>query len=174
MTEEFTDSRDTFPFHADCYSWPQVAVASEDTEPVILNVHCLRDMNRKEFCLVGFIGMDREEQISNVIFLAKEIGAQVIAFKGVGFDDRTIGGLMSRMEEPLPRESPGQKVGLLRPDWPTRFQRRLLWEAMDMGRHGAFHETSLAHRMHASVDEVRRHLDLLSDLGLMECPEDDQ
>jgi hypothetical protein len=167
MTEEFFYSRDTFPFHADCYSWPQVAVVTEDMEFVILNVHCLPDMNRKEFCLIGFIGMGREEQISQVIFLAKEIGAEVIAFKGVGFDDQIIGGLMAHMEEPLPHECPGQKVGLLRPDWPTRFQRRVLREAMDMSRHGAFHETSLAYRMHAPVDEIRQHMQLLTDLGLL-------
>ena len=94
MTEEssFSYSRHTFPFHSDCYTWPQVAVVTEDMESVVLNVHCLRDMNRKEFCLIGFIAMGREEQISQAIFLAKEIGAEVIAFKGVGFDDQIIGG----------------------------------------------------------------------------------
>ncbi len=40
-------------------------------ESLVLNIHCLRDMNRREFSLVGFIGMDREEQISQAIFLAK-------------------------------------------------------------------------------------------------------
>ena len=170
MTEEssFSYSRDTFPFHHDCYTWPQVAVVTEDMESVVLNVHCLRDMNRREFFLVGFIGMDREEQISQVIFLAKEIGAEVIAFKGVGFDDQIIGGLMARLEEPLPHECPGQKVGILRPDWPTRFQLRVLREAQDMSRHGHFHETSLAYRMHAPVEEIRQHLELLADFGLME------
>ncbi len=68
----------------------------------------------------------------------------MIAFKGVGFDDQIIGGLMERLEEPLPHERPGQKVGILSPDWPTRFQLRLLREAQDMSRHGDFHETSLA------------------------------
>jgi hypothetical protein len=51
---------------------------------------------------------------------------------------------MANMHEPLPHECPGQKIGLLRTDWPTRFQRRVLREAMDMSRHGDFHETSLA------------------------------
>jgi hypothetical protein len=165
MTDDFSH---TFPFHADCYSWPQVAVVTEDMESVVLNVHCLRDTNRKEFSLVGFIGVDREEQIGRAIFLAKEIGAEVIMFKGVGFDDQIIGGLMARMEEPLPEECPGEKVGLLNPGWPTRFQYRVMREAMDMSRHGDFHEESLAFRMHAPVDEIRGHLQLLSDLGLME------
>ena len=111
----FTYDSRTFPFHSDCYQWPRVAVVTKDMESVVLNVHCLRDMNRKEFYLVGFIGMGREEQISQAIFLAKEIGAEVIAFKGVGFDDQIIGGLMAHMEEPLPDECPGQKVGILRP-----------------------------------------------------------
>jgi hypothetical protein len=169
MTDEFTYSYSphTFPFHPDCYTWREVAVVTKDWESVILNVHCLRDMNRREFSLLGFIGMDREEQISKTIFLAKEIDAEVIMFKGVGFTDEIIAGLMANMHEPLPHECPGQKIGLLRTDWPTRFQRRVLREAMDMSRHGDFHETSLAHRMRAPVDEIRGHLQLLSDLGLM-------
>ena len=170
MTEDFSFSysRDTFPFHSDCYTWPQAAVVTGDMESVILNVHCLRDTNRREFSLVGFIGMDREEQISQAIFLAKEIGAEVIMFKGVGFTDEIIAGLMANMHEPLPQECPGQKVGILRPDWPSRFQLRVLREAQDTSRHGDFHETSLAYRMHAPVEEIRQHLELLADLGLME------
>jgi len=72
------------------------------------------------------------------------------------------------MEEPLPHEYPGEKVGILRPDWPTSVQYRVMREARDMSRHGDFHETSLAYRMHAPVEEIRQHLELLADLGLME------
>lgn len=170
MTDDFSFSygRNTFPFHPDCYTWPQVAVVTEDMESVVLNIHCLGHTNRREFVLVGFIGMDREEQISQVIFLAKEIGAEVISFKGVGIDDHIIGGLMAHLKEPLPHESPGQKVGIFRPDWPTRFQLRVLREAKDMSRHGDFHETSLAYRMHAPFEEIRQHPELLADLGLIE------
>ena len=168
MTEEVSFSYDchTFPFHSDCYTWPRVAVYDEDGA-IELHVHCICDVKRKEFSLMGFIGADREDQISQVIFMAKEIGGEVIMFKGVGFTDEMIGILMARMVEPLPDEFSGHKVSLLRTDWPTRFQRRILREAMDMCRHGDFQETSLAYRMHASVEEIRKHLQLLTDLGLM-------
>jgi hypothetical protein len=152
----FSYSRATFPFHSGCYTWPQAAVVTEDMESVILNVHCLRNTNRREFALVGFVGIDREEQISQAIFLAEQIGAEVIMFKGVGLTDE---------------ERPGQKLSTLRPGWPTRLQLRVLREALDMSRHGDFHETSLAYRLHSPVEEIRQHLALLADLGLMEKAE---
>ena len=30
MAEEFSYSPNTFPFHSDCYIWPQVAVITEE------------------------------------------------------------------------------------------------------------------------------------------------
>jgi hypothetical protein len=169
MTEEFSYSPHTFPFHSDCYIWPQVAVITEDMESVILNVHCLCDVNRREFTLIGFIGMDREEQISQTIYLAKEIGAEVIAFKGVGFNDQIIGSLMAHMTEPLPEECPGQKVGFVTPGWPNKIQRRVLRKLLNAATPGeSFHEERLAKRLHMPVEEVRHHLQVLADLGLVE------
>ena len=34
--------------------------------------------------------------------------------------------LMAKMQEPLPQECPGQKLSILRPDWPTRSLKTLL------------------------------------------------
>ena len=166
MTEEFPAATTPSPFHSDCYILPRVAVFNED-EAAELNVHCIRDEKRREFWLLGFIGVDREEQISQAIYLAKEIGGEVIQFKGVGFNDQIIAELMARMTD-MPDERPGQQISLLDPGWPTRFQYRVMREAMDMSRHGDFHEESLAYRMHAPVEEIRKHLRLLADLGLME------
>jgi len=167
----FTYDSHTFPFHSDCYTWPRVAVYDEDgaTE---LNIHCIRDNARRRFILLGFIGIDREEQISQVIHMAQNIDAdaEVIMFKGVGLDDEIINTLMDRMFDGTTWEggSPDEKLSLMHTDWPTRFQYKILREAMDMSRHGDFHEESLAYRMRAPVDEIRGHLQQLSDLGLME------
>jgi hypothetical protein len=174
MTEEFSYSPDTFPFHSDCYTWPRVAVYDEDgaTE---LNIHCIRDNARRRFILLGFIGIDREEQISQVIHMAQNIDpdAEVIMFKGVGLDDEIINTLMDRMVDGTTWEdgSPDEKLSLMHTDWPTRFQYKILREAMDMRRHGDFHEESLAFRLHAPVEEIHQHLELLTDLGLMEAAE---
>jgi hypothetical protein len=161
---EFSYSPKTFPFHPDHYEWPKATVPDVDT---VLNIHCVRSVERRQFNLIGIIGADREDQIGQVIMQAQQANAEVIMFKGIGLSDEICNALMANMHEPLPHECPGQKIGLLRTDWPTRFQRRVLREAMDMSRHGDFHETSLAHRMRAPVDEIRGHLQLFSDLGLM-------
>src|SRR6188472_2970000 len=101
MTDEFSYSPHTFPFNPDHYRWPQVGVFYDDgaTE---LHIHCIRNHNGSEFVLMGFIDLDREEQISQVIHLAQHIDAEVIMFKGVGFNDAIIGGLMSHMVELQP------------------------------------------------------------------------
>ena len=44
--------------------------------------------------------------------------------------------------------------------------KKVLREAYDMCRHGDFHETSLAYRLKAPIEEVHQHLELLADLGL--------
>lgn len=167
---EFSYDHATFPYHPDCYTWPRLSVVTEDMTAAILNVHCLRDMNRKQFSLVGFIGANREDQITQVIFLAKQAGAEVIVFRGVGFTDEIIGGLMARMEEPLPDECPGEMVALVHVDWPNKIQRRILRELAKVTTHdgSSFHETRLAKRLHLPMDEVRHHLRVLADLGLVD------
>jgi hypothetical protein len=169
MDAEFSYGPETFPFHPDCYTWPQVAVVTEEMESVILSIHCLHNVECQQFSLIGFIGTDREDQISQTIFLAQQASAEVIVIKGVGFNDEIISTLMATMKEPLPEECPGEKLAMLITDWPTRFQRHVLREAVDMSRHGDFHEESLAYRMKAPVEEIRQHLELLADLGLMEA-----
>jgi hypothetical protein len=165
----FSCGPDTFPFHSDCYTWPQIAAITADLESVILNVHCLRNDALREFTLLGIINMEREEQITHAMYLAKETGAQVIMFKGVGLTEAIIGTLIARMEEPMPQQFPGQKIAMLRGACPSKFQRRMMREAHDIGRRqGRFHEETLATRMKTSVEEIRWHLELLADLGLME------
>jgi hypothetical protein len=162
---DFTYTANNFPFHPDCYEWPTVQAITTDGEAISLDVHCICDTKRQEFDLVGFLGHNREDQISEVIFLAKEMDAQVIMFKGVGFTDEILNALMANMQEPNPEEFPGQKISLVVPDWPSRFQYKVLREARDMCRHGDFHESSLAYRLNASVEEIHQHLELLSDPG---------
>jgi transcription initiation factor IIE alpha subunit len=43
----------------------------------------------------------------------------------------------------------------------------VLREAVDLGSRGDFHEEALAKRMHAPVEEIRKHLQLLADIGLV-------
>jgi len=76
-----------FPFHDDCYRWPRVAVFTDDGGAE-LNVHCLYHPTQKRFSLVGFIGVDREEQIGQVINLAEMVGAEVKLINGVRFHRR--------------------------------------------------------------------------------------
>ena len=167
---DFSYSPKTFPFHPDCYEWPQVT----GPDGTALNIHCIRDNARHDFILMGFIDVDRETQISAVIFMAQKFGgdAEVIAFKGVGLDDGMMNALTAnirRANEDLDMTDLGGRVGMLHVVWPTRFQHKVLREAEDMCRHGDFHETSLAYRLHASVEEIHHHLEVLCDLGLMEA-----
>ena len=85
-----------FPFHEDCYKWPRVAVFTED-EAAELNVHCLYHPTQRRFSLVGFIGVDREQQIGQVINLAEEVGAEVKIINGIGFAEEIINRLMATM-----------------------------------------------------------------------------
>src|SRR5262249_27530539 len=90
MSEEFEFSytQETFPFHPDCYTWPRVAGYDEDGATEV-SVHSIRDNAQRDFILMGFIDVDRETQISAVIFMAQKFGpdAEVIMFKGVGLTD---------------------------------------------------------------------------------------
>jgi hypothetical protein len=167
----FSYGPETFPFHSDRYTWPRVAVYDEDgaTE---LDIHCIRDTARRRVTLMGFIGVDPETQISCVIFMAQKYGAdtQVITFKGVGLDDGIVNALMANMiKMSEDATNPDGQISMMHTYWPTRFQYKILREAMDMCRHGDFHEESLAYRMKAPVEEIRQHLELLADLGLMEA-----
>jgi hypothetical protein len=165
----FAYSPRTFPFHPDCYDWPKPKLTLADGQEIILHVHCIRDVARREFSLVGFLGQSREDQISQVIYVAQQMGAEVIAFKGIGFTDDMLDQLLANMVTPVPDEFPDHQISFMLTDWPTRFQYKVLREAEDMCRHGDFHETSLAYRLHAPVEEIHHHLDVLADLGLMEA-----
>jgi hypothetical protein len=73
------------------------------------------------------------------------------------------------MIESEPEEHPGQMVSLVRTNWPTTIQRRVLnklYEATTPG--DLFHERKLAKRLHMPVEEVHHHLRVLVDLGLVE------
>jgi hypothetical protein len=165
---KFNYGADTFPFHPDCYTWPRLGVVWGD-DTVVLHVHCLRDVERRQFSLVGFIDVDREDQISRVIFLAQNAGAEVIMFKGAGFTDNIVNSLMLNMKEPLPDEFPGQKIACMHVDWPNKIQRRVLRKLYDSVTPGEdFHEERLAKRLHMPVEEVRQHLEVLADIGLVE------
>ena len=157
-----------FPYHEDCYTWPRVGVVVDDgvTE---LNVHCLCHPGRKQFYCVGFIGVDREEQIGQVAELARSMGAEVKIIKGIGFTDEIINGLMAAMEEPDPQVYPGQTVSVVPVDWPNKTQRRVLRKLHEATTPGdSFHETRLAKRLHMPVEEVRRDLQVLANIGLVE------
>ena len=125
--------------------------------------------DQRRFSLVGFIGVDREEQIGQVINLAEDVGAEVKVINGFGFTDEIINRLMATMEEPEPDEHPGELVGLIYPDWPNKIQRRVLRKLYDAVTPGeGFHEEKLARKLHMPVEEVHQHLQALADLGMVE------
>jgi hypothetical protein len=53
---------------------------------------------------------------------------------------------------------------------PNKIQRRVLRELAEVtyADHGAFHEDKLAKRLDMPVEEVRCHLKLLADIGMVE------
>ena len=163
-----------FPFCEDCYKWPRVGVfttnkSTDELQAAELNVHCIYHPTQKRFSLVGFIGVDREEQIGQVANLAETMGGEVKVIEGIGFTDEIINGLMAAMVEPEPDECPGQLCCCLPVDWPNKIQRRVLRKLYDSVTPGeGFHEAKLAKRLHMPVEEVRRHLQALADLGLVE------
>ncbi len=54
-------------------------------------------------------------------------------------------------------------------DWPNKAQRRVLRKLYDATTPGEdFHEERLAKRLHMPVEEVRSHLQVLADIGLVE------
>jgi hypothetical protein len=165
---DFPYTSKNFPFHDECYRWPKVGVSWGDDD-VVLHVHCIRNMKKREFMLLGFLDTLPEDQISAVIYMATLSDAEVIMFRGVGFDDDIITKLMASMEPLDPENNPEYKSAYVEAPWPTRFQKKVLREAYDMCRHGDFHETSLAYRLKAPIEEVHQHLELLADLGLMEA-----
>jgi energy-coupling factor transporter ATP-binding protein EcfA2 len=105
---EFTYRPETFTFQPDCYTWPRLGVVWGD-DTVVLHVHCLRNVERRQFSLVGFIDVDPEDQISRVTFQAQSVDAEVIAFKGVGLTDNIVNIFMLNMKEPLPDDFSGQR-----------------------------------------------------------------
>ena len=86
-----------FPYPEDCYKWPRIGVFTED-EAAELNVHCIYHPIRKQHYFVAFVGVDREEQIGQVINLAEEVGAVVKIIDGTGFTDEVIGIMMAHQE----------------------------------------------------------------------------
>ena len=119
-----------FPYHDNCYTWPQVAVITEDMTAAVLNVHCLYHPTQRRFSLVGFIGVDREEQIGHVINLAEEVGAEVKIINGIGFTDEIINRLMATME--TTDDYPGGSFCCVPVDWPNKLQRRILRQLAKM------------------------------------------
>ncbi len=55
-------------------------------------------------------------------------------------------------------------------NWPNKTQRRVLRELAEVtiADGGYFHEERLAKRLDMPVEEVRRHLQALADLGMVE------
>jgi hypothetical protein len=155
-----------FPYQNDCYTWPKVAVFTNEGAAE-LHVHCLWHVGQRRYYCVGFIGVDRQEQIGQVANLAETVGAEVKVIQGLGFTDEIIGRLMAAMETTA--DDPGGSFCCVPVDWPDKAQRRVLRKAMDMTTRGVeFHEEKLAKRLHMPVEEVRRHLEVLADIGLME------
>lgn len=158
-----------FSYQDDCYSWPQVAVVHDKFGAAVLDVHCLRDNRRRQIGLVGFIGCDRQVQIDQVAWLADEIDAEVIVIQGHGLNDEILSGLMSRMEEPDPKGRPGEWCAFVLVDWPNKTQRRVLRKLYDAVTPGEdFDEEKLAKRLHMPAEEVRQHLRVLADIGLVQ------
>ena len=61
-----------------------------------------------------------------------------------------------------------ERCGLVTPGWPNKIQRRVLRKLHDSVTPGEdFHEAKLAKRLHMPVDEVRHHLRVLADIGLV-------
>ena len=54
-------------------------------------------------------------------------------------------------------------------NWPNKTRRRVLCELYDaITPREAFHEEKLAKRLHMPVEEVRQHLRVLADIGLVQ------
>ena len=55
-------------------------------------------------------------------------------------------------------------------NWPNKTQRRVLQELAEVTTHDGsfFHEHRLAKRLNMPVEELRRHLKALADLGMVE------
>ena len=89
-----------FPFHEDCYTWPRVGVFTEhgdELRAAELNVHCIYHPILNQHHFIGFVGVDRDEQIGQVIHLAEEVGAVVTIIHGTGFTDEVIATLMAHL-----------------------------------------------------------------------------
>jgi hypothetical protein len=167
--------RETFPWHDDCYSWPRLAVAmtpagTDDLTATELDVHLVSNARERTFWLVGFVGCDRQTQINHVIYFAEKMAqGEVVMFKGLALTDDIVGALVARLIESEPEENPGQMISLVRTNWPTKIQRRVLNKLCDAATPGdLFREQKLAKRLHMPVDEVHHHLQVLADLGLVE------
>ena len=176
MTEYFfQNSRETFPWHDDCYTWPRLAVlitpgGTDDLTATELDVHCVCNARKRQFWCVGFMGWDRQTQINTVIYFAEKIAhGTVQMFKGLPLTDDIVNALIERMTESEPEEHPGQMVSLVRTNWPTKTQRRVLQKLSESTTTGdLFDEGNLAERLHMPVEEVLQALEVLADLGLVE------
>jgi hypothetical protein len=164
--------RETFPWHDDLYTWPQrfVSLTREGTDYLTagqLDVHCVCAAPKRQFWCLGFMGCDRQSQINHVIYFAEQIHAKVQMFKGLALTDNIVGALVDRLIEPEPQENPGRMVSLVRTNWPTQPQRRVLKKLYESAGDKFPNEEKLAKRLHMPVDEVHRHLEVLADLGLV-------
>jgi transcription initiation factor IIE alpha subunit len=155
-----------FPYSKDSYTWPRVGVIYDDGGAAELNVHCLCDMDRRRFYCVGFVDVDREKQIDEVINLAEEVGAEVRMITRIGFTDEIINALMAKMK----KADDGGSCCCIPVDWPSKIQRRILRKLAELTAPGGapFSEERLALRLHLPLDEVRHHLEVLADIGLLE------
>ncbi|MGO9349992.1 MAG: hypothetical protein ACLP3C_03780 [Mycobacterium sp.] len=91
----------TTPFDRNCHEWPRVGLFTENTDELQaaeLNVHCIYHPIRNQHYFVAFVGVDREEQIGQVINLAEKVGAVVKIIDGTGFTDEVIGIMMAHQE----------------------------------------------------------------------------
>jgi hypothetical protein len=174
MTEYFSNSRETFPWHDDCYTWPRLPViirpdGSDDLRATELDVHLILNARERQFWCVGFVGCDRQTQINAVIYSAEKVAhGKVQMFQGLALTEDIVDALVARLTQPEPEDRPGEMVSLVRTNWPTKIQRRVLHKLYDATTPGdPFHEEKLAKRLHMPVDEVRHHLRVLADLGLV-------
>ena len=63
---------------------------------------------------------------------------------------------------------PGGSFCCIPVDWPNKTQRRVLRKLFDATTPGdGFHVEKLAKRLHMPVEDVRHHLQVLADLGLV-------
>ena len=63
---DFSYSPKTFPFHPDCYEWPQVT----GPDDIVLNIHCIRDLIQRtenELLKTPRLGRKSLDEIKDVL-----------------------------------------------------------------------------------------------------------